>query len=196
MLARLLTRVMDWALAKNGGGIYEGEDSPKWAYTIRAPDGSAYLSRLLLPRVRLPFGLGDFRPMLHHFHRPDEDREKHNHPWKRAFSLVLCGAYDEERLAGDPNPHRYMSEMGQCNFCAAWRGECPGHAADVDEKKVRWFNFLRDTDYHRVTRLHGDVWTLFVSGPRTQDWGFLTEDGVHVPWKEFLAHRAEQVEQG
>lgn len=163
MIAGLLSRVMDWALAKNGDGGYEGEDSPRWAYTITGPDGDPYLSRLLLPRVRL---LGrEFRPMLHHFHRPDADRVLHNHPWTWAVSLVLAGSYVEERL------------------------EALVYGIETRETRlVRWFNRLTDQDYHRVERLNGDVWTLFVTGKRTQDWGFL-EDGRHVQWQEYLSRK-------
>lgn len=68
ILAHVLDRVMDIALAINGRGGYPGEDDPRWAYTIAAPDGSPYMSRLLFPRIRIPL-LGEWRPMLHHFHR-------------------------------------------------------------------------------------------------------------------------------
>lgn len=189
MLARLLSRVMDWAIARNGGGAYEGEDSKKWAYTIRAPDGSPYLSRILLPRVTIPL-VGQFRPMLHHFHQADDDT-LHSHPWSWAVSFILAGAYDEERLTGDSDVDRYMTAEGWCQLCGKWRGTCTGHAPEVDHKLVRWFNKLTGADYHRVTKLRGDVWTLFVAGERKPDdaWGFLDERGKHVPWQEFLAER-------
>lgn len=191
LLGKILGRVMDWALEKNGLGSYEGEDDPRWAYTIRGVDGSDYLSRLLLPRVRVPFTSISFRPMIHRFHRPDDDRELHNHPWTRAFSVVLSGAYDEERLSGDPRRDRYMNPAGQCNLCGGWRGECEGHDADVDVKTVGRFNVLSGDDYHRVTRLRGDVFTLFVAGPKKpgDEWGFLDEEGRHVPHEIFLAER-------
>lgn len=193
MLNRLLDRIMKWALAKNGGGKYEGEDSDQWAYTIQAPDGSPYLSRILLPRVTIPF-VGEFRPMLHHFHQPDGDRDLHNHPWNWAVSLILSGSYEEERLAGDPDRWRYMTQQGICALCMKWRGACEGHPAEVDHQVVRFFNRLTGADYHRVTRLRGDVWTLFVAGSRKPDdeWGFLDEQGRHVPWREFLAARQAQ----
>lgn len=158
MIARILKRVMRWAVEANGGGGYPGEDSKKWAYTIAAPDGSPYLSRLLLPRVWVP-GLGSVRPMLHQFHRPDDDRELHNHPWARAWSIILTGSYVEARLAN------------------------PAVGAIV-LRTVRWFNSLTDMDFHRVVELHGDVFTLFVSGERVQDWGF-----YDVGKDEFTPHR-------
>lgn len=158
MIANILKHVMRWAVEKNGNVGYRGEDAKAWAYTIAAPDGSPYLSRLLLPRIRLPY-LGTVRPMLHQFHRPDDDRELHNHPWARAWSLILTGSYVEERLA-DP---------------------VTGTTAT---KIVRWFNALTDRDFHRVVSLHGDVFTLFVTGDRVQDWGF-----YDVGRDEFTPHR-------
>ena len=118
-----------------------------------------------------------------------------NIPWLRAFSIVLTGAYDEERLVGSPDRWRYMSPEGQCALCGRWRGECRGHAKDTDMKKVRWFNVLTGDDYHQVDKLHGDVWTLFVAGEKKPDdaWGFLDEDGNHIDHREFIAARAADV---
>ncbi len=56
--------------------------------------------------------------------------------------------------------------------------------AKVEARTRRW-NWLTGDDYHRVLRLHGDTWTLFLTGPRRDDWGFLV-DGEHVPWKKYL----------
>ena len=182
---------MTWAVSKNPGGTYAGEDDPRWAYVIAALDGSPYLSRLLLPRVRIPRLGIDVRPMLHHFHQPD-DKEMHSHPWSYAFSLILSGEYEEERLVGDPDWDRYMTADGQCALCHMWRGECRGHEAETDLRRVRFFNFLTKQDYHRVTKLRGDVFTLFISGTPEDDWGFLDEHGKHVPWQKWFEMRAAQ----
>lgn len=117
-----------------------------------------------------------------------------NIPWQRAFSVILSGAYDEERLSGSPDRWRYMSPEGQCVMCGLWRGECRGHAMETDIHKVRWFNTLTGDDYHQVDKLHGDVWTLFVAGEKKpgDDWGFLDEDGNHVPHAEFVAARGDK----
>jgi hypothetical protein len=163
VLNRLLSKFTDWALARNAPGGYTGEEDGRWAYTIET-DNSPYITRVLAPRI---FG---FRVMLHHIHRADDDRELHNHPWAWAFSCILSGSYDEERLEA------IVPSAGDI------------HAAQVltEKRRVRRFNRLNDADYHRIEKLHGDVWTLFVTGPRVQDWGFL-KDGVHVPWSEYLS---------
>ena len=164
MLGRILSKVAAWALARNQPGSYAGEDDRRWAYTIEV-DGEKYLTRILLPRV-----LG-VRVMLHHILRPDSDRNLHNHPWRWARSIVLCGAYDEERLEQvvetvDHEGREYAVPL-------------------TVERTVRRHNKITEHDYHRITRLHGDVWTLFITGTRAQDWGFLV-DGVHVPWRKYL----------
>jgi hypothetical protein len=62
MITKLLNAFMDYALSRpvNQGKSYEGEDSPGWAYTIKDEKGDPYLSRVLLPRMRLPL-IGSFR---------------------------------------------------------------------------------------------------------------------------------------
>jgi hypothetical protein len=162
VIARLLQKFADWALSKNAPGGYGGEDDKRWAYTIET-DGDPYLTRVILSRLlklRDRFGVGVF---LHKFHRHDIDRHLHNHPWKWAFSIILSGSYTEERLEA------YLPMIGMVS----------------NTQRVRWFNYLTDADYHAVKQLHGDVWTLFITGPRIQDWGFLV-DGKHVPWKKYL----------
>jgi hypothetical protein len=98
------------------------------------------------------------RPLLHFFHRPDSDRHLHNHPWRWSLSIILRGSYTEERLGREGT------------------------------RRVRWFNFITDRDYHRIQELHGEVWTLFITGRRTQGWGFLV-DGQFVPWREYIDAR-------
>lgn len=162
MIGALLNRFAKWALSKNAPGGYDGEDDKRWAYTIET-DGDPYLTRILLSRL-LPIkrflGIGVY---LHHFHRPDIDQHLHSHPWKWAASLVLNGSYTEERLEG-----------------------VLGTVTLTEDRHVTRFNFLRDTDYHSVKELHGDVWTLFITGPRHgDDWGFLVDDN-HVLWTTYL----------
>jgi hypothetical protein len=176
MLARLLDKFAAWALARNAarhGGGFRKPDDPRWAFTIGIGD-SPYLTRVMLPwRV-----LG-IQPYLHHMHRADADRDLHNHPFAWAFSIVLCGSYDERRLVDDAEDCR--------NLYAASTGVAPNEVGlehFVVHRRIRWFNLLTRDDYHKIERLHGEVWTLFVTGPRVQDWGFLVR-GKHVPHSEY-----------
>lgn len=56
-------------------------------------DKTLYLSRYTV--LRIPFTTRSV--YLHCFHRSDEDRDLHNHPWDKSVSLVLWGGYVEER---------------------------------------------------------------------------------------------------
>lgn len=160
--------------AWNEPGPYRGEDDPRWVYTIET-NGEPYLTRVI------PLKTKWFSVYLHHFHRPDGDRHLHNHPWAWAASLLLSGEYDEERL-----------DVDGVLSCKLWRASGftdDGRYHFSTKKLVRWFNTITSTDYHAVTRLHGDVWTLFIAGPRVQDWGFLVY-GKHVGWRDYLHGRS------
>ena len=135
------------------------------AYVI--PDyitGKPYITRFQFPRM---FG---FRPMIHLIHRADHDRHLHDHPWDWSFSIVLVGSYDEERIN-----------------CVQCKGK--DHSGTVLKiRRARFWNLLRGDDFHRITELHGDVFTLFVAGPRKESdqWGFLTPSGW-VESSEYIA---------
>lgn len=124
--------------------------------------GDPYMTRVLFPRV---FGV---RVMLHRIHRPDYDRDLHDHPWDWCASFILRGSYDEERL-----------DEG-----------CPDDAIATRFRRVKWFNWITADTWHRINQLHGNVWTLFVTGERVQAWGFRRWDGaargfVKVPNTEY-----------
>lgn len=102
-----------------------------------------------------------WRFYLHRFVESDPDRGLHDHPWRRAYSLILSGWYWEESR----NHYRV--------------------------RQVRWFNSLTGDTFHRVVLPRGEVtdgrgsrtrtarpcWTLFWhSTPDTKPWGFLRTD--------------------
>lgn len=107
---------------------------------------------------------GAKRARIHHFLGPDGSGH-HNHPFKWALSIVLWGSYTEEVL------HR------ECDFADCF--EC----FRIETRRVRWFNWIPNGKFHRITKLHGDVWTLFITGPRVTSWGFI-ENGEYLPWEE------------
>jgi hypothetical protein len=85
--------------------------------------------------------------VLHRYHRGDPSGELHNHPWAWAWSLILAGGYEEERIVGPGIVTRRYR---------------PG---DV--------NRLDRGDLHRISVVDGETWTLFITGPRTNDaWTF------------------------
>lgn len=91
---------------------------------------------------------------LHHFVGDDPDRGLHDHPWGWAGSIILAGAYYEERRAYGTKPRLVLR---------------------------RWGNWLRGDTFHRVLlpSPNRTCWTLFFHGARCKDWGFLR---VHRAW--------------
>lgn len=103
--------------------------------------------------------------MLHRFVRGDEDSELHNHPWKWSISLILAGGYVEERRVADE--------------VVAYTYKTPGS-----------LNLIRANDFHRVDLLEDDCWTLFITGPKAQSWGFLDNNTQEfTPWRDFIAKK-------
>ncbi len=132
-------------------------------------EGEPYLLRFYIKRNGWLPGI-----YLHHFYMGDTDRELHNHPWKMSGSLILTGGYIEERLLESPAfpiPIRTKERVG------------PGR-----------INIIRADDFHRVDLIEGSAWTIFVSGKKVQDWGFLdTETGQYIPHREYLAEKGRPV---
>lgn len=124
--------------------------------------GELYLTRWHLWRH-------GFKVFVHRIHRPDSDRDPHNHPWPWGLSLILWGGYTELRvtrpeLEGQP---RVGVSLGQVN---RW-----------EFGPVRWLNWIGRGVYHRITWVAPNTWTLFLAGPRSREWGFWTDRG-HVPY--------------
>jgi hypothetical protein len=92
------------------------------------------------------------------------DRELHAHPWSWALSFIIAGGYSEERREFDKVTRREVPPLS--------------------------FNFIRQSDFHRVDLIENDCWTLFLIGPKTKSWGFWDrETRVYTPWREFLARK-------
>jgi hypothetical protein len=100
-----------------------------------------------------------FNIYLHHFCRSDDDRALHDHPWANC-SMLLRGSYFEHQKSGVVKLRRPFRPV------------------------LRWA-----TTAHRVELINGaNVWTLFVTGPRVREWGFLCPKGWRH-WREFCAVR-------
>ena len=85
---------------------------------------------------------------VHRFVQPDGDAELHNHPWGWALSVVLRGAYTEERLGW---PERVVR---------------------------RFNVITGDTWHRVAKLHGGEVWTLFMTGQPRRSWGFLASARV------------------
>lgn len=143
-------------------------------------NGKPYLTRYYLTGRNKKF-LGE-RPhlYLHHFHMSDQPQEVHNHP-HTGTSLILRGGYIEER----------MSELGEAVYepelafarrtlAGPLRADRVPAYAPITTKVCRPgdINRLGLLDFHRAVMLDSakGAWTLFYTGPRVKEWGFLDRD--------------------
>lgn len=128
------------------------------------PDGSEPFDQFGDTRegVRWPEGWNIY---LHCFHRSDEDRELHNHPWQWARSVILAGGYLEERRT----PQGGVAIRGYLPFST---------------------NSISADTFHRVELLEQDCWSLILVGPKVGTWGFWDRfSRAFVPWRQFLERK-------
>lgn len=151
---------------------------------ITREDGAPYLDRYYLFGNVPKYFPDEIRPrlawlpwtfFLHHFRDSDRDVELHNHPWKTSVSLVIAGGYVEER--------RHAVDRG----ISHWN---PEHIVKSRTVKPGRINVIRATDYHRVTLLGKDAWTIFVTGRKGGTWFFWhPRTRETIPWREHLERR-------
>jgi hypothetical protein len=129
-----------------------------------------YLERYYLflkERERFPFNV-----FLHKFLKGDPD-DVHDHPWPYA-TLILKGGYYE----WIPEFNSTGIKIGEVRH---WRG--PGH-----------FRTCSASSYHRIELDPGvTAWTLFMPGPHTREWGFLTGKDPKTNWEhneDYLTRRS------
>jgi len=96
-----------------------------------------------------------FSVLLHWFYKPDPQPDLHDHPVS-FLSVVLRGGYTEIREIGGARK----------------------------TQDIRYLNFIRSQDKHRIVRIDQNTVTLCFAGPREREWGFHTERGF-VPWQSY-----------
>jgi len=165
-----MRRLVEWAASKlqNPRIISDRNGTSPYLsrfYIIGAPkmpDGSSPFEVGGAPKPDAVWPNKELGVYLHHFHRGDDERELHNHPWRWAFSIILAGGYIEERRGKDNVVRSRIVRPGTINI-------------------------IRSTDFHRVDLLDGDAWSLFVAGPKFKGWGFWNRDtNVFLPWRQFI----------
>jgi len=119
--------------------------------------GTPYLWRGYLGNKGANQDVGVF---LHRFVSPDEF-EYHCHPWAYSHSFILAGRYVEDRVLSLEINHDERTAV-----------------LDGSTRRVREFgpgdvNVILGSTFHRIQLITSEVWTLFVHGPRVQDWGFV-----------------------
>ena len=102
-----------------------------------------------------------FTAYIHHFVRPDQEEELHNHPWSHAMSVVLNGGYQEEYMKNGKVLSRYC------------RPFIP--------------RIFRHNHCHKISKIDPDTWTLFVvSKNMGKSWGFLHDNAI-INWKNYTS---------
>jgi hypothetical protein len=126
--------------------------SEKWlGKKIIGPIDDPYMTRwFILPRNKF------MNLYLHKFHRSDDDRALHDHPWW-SLGVILSGGYWEVTKNDEYKwIKRFRPKLRRPEY--AHRVELPLNAKPV--------------------------WTLFMTGPRVRDWGFHCPQGWRH-WRDF-----------
>ncbi len=112
---------------------------------------------------------------IHEIMDSDRHRHPHNHPWWYV-TIILRGSYFEERFNADGSVRS-----------GKWHG--PGSVI-----------FRRANSFHSLTLEDGwgfndpiPVTTLFITGTKSQPWGFVTEEGF-VPHMTYKAQHKLKLE--
>lgn len=102
---------------------------------------------------------------IHCIMQSDHDGAYHDHPWN-FMSVILSGGYWE---------HRPLFDKGL-------------FAGDVAERFQEGdVVFRKAGDLHRLALSEGQhAWTLFITGPWLQDWGFVENANYKTYWREYL----------
>lgn len=174
LMWKLLARV----LARPAVADYLIKRAKKTPYSHIYKDGDCYMERYWLFN---PYALTDEEKAaqkwwqkrlpsvrLHRIRQEDRDRASHDHPWQ-ARTIILKGGYSEQRVAD----HR-RSRNGRWVTFHTFHARVAGSTAPI--------NF---GEYHQITEVYGETWTIFITWKYMGTWGFLV-DGVKVPWREYL----------
>jgi hypothetical protein len=97
---------------------------------------------------------------VHHILRSDLGRDPHDHPWPY-LTVILKGGYFEQRF----DDHGFLIDT-------VWHG--PGSVL-----------FRRANSWHKLIVPEGETaWTLFITGKKSQTWGFNTPAGK-IPYHQY-----------
>lgn len=132
-------------------------------YLLRGPrssDGSHPFDAYGRPKSNIVRTEG-WSLVLHQFHQSDSTSLLHNHGWSWGLSFVLSGGYIEEKLINGEVIRRTVKPFS--------------------------FNFIRPHEYHRVELIEKEAWTLFLRGPRLNEWFYKDRKSfATVKWNEHV----------
>lgn len=128
-----------------------------------------------------------FNIYLHKFLRSDDDRALHDHPWA-SCSIILKGGYCEflpnNRVARREPRDFIFRRASQAHRVVLYRGFVPL----IPPKVARQFMTpdLADRIINPVqVCVNIPAWTLFITGPKTREWGFHCPKGWKH-WRDFI----------
>jgi hypothetical protein len=161
MIQVLLSRLVYWLLTR----AFMWKRLP---HEIIRIDGVPYLTRFYLNGKVNSRTTGE-QPQffLHHFHKSDQGRELHNHPYT-GTSLILAGGYIEERMSKVSANIDLFTDVSSATYL-------PGEV-----------NVIGLEDFHRTDLINPKLgaWTLFVTGTRVSEWGFMNRDSLdYFPYR-------------
>lgn len=118
---------------------------------------------------------------LHRFVSSDPERHLHNHPWGWGRALVLTGGYLEDSVV---------------DLCAHMM---PSGCITI-QKRVRRWNRVDGSLFHRISDAELETWTLFFHGPRVRlpggqfkGWGFLERVETGTLFTPYMASSGRHV---
>ncbi len=117
-----------------------------------------------------------FNIYFHEILRDDDDRALHDHPWW-SISILLKGSLAESDEDGYHSYDRWKIRIRSAQY--AHRLILP---------YWRWYSLPDDP-------IKQPAYTLFITGPRIREWGFLCPQGWRH-WKEFTSSNGEEVGRG
>lgn len=174
---KLRKRLEKWAIKTMGS---RGPD-----FIIKPQGKDQTLRWHIIPKNRL------FNIYLHKFLLSDEDRALHCHPWHN-ISILVCGSYTEYVKTGPVTVEAFVRNQGFVyarRAVAAHRIELFNErvATEVEVRpKATWINGTRKT--HKFELRPKPVITLFITGPKIREWGFLCPNGWRH-WRVFCDER-------
>lgn len=122
---------------------------------IISKNGVVYFRRYRL--LQTPW----FGIYVHQILKSDQERHPHDHPFSYS-SLILSGAYHED-VWYSPDFKKRLSQ-------SYYQGDV------VEHSKL---------DFHKISLLTKEVWTLVFASGRTRTWGYLLKDGSWIDHKEY-----------
>ena len=108
--------------------------------------------------------IGHYALFIHRALRTDDPDVFHTHPWN-GLSFII-GGYREEVL-------EFELDGGE-------------EYVDTKTQSRRFINYVRAKTPHRVELTNGPVWSIFIHGPRCNQWGVFNRKGELVeeePWR-------------